>query len=651
MTPKDTNPRPIERADTQLDEPRDKVAVPAHERRVTVVGESLRFSARPAEATPFEASAFIDRYTTMTVLGEGGMGEVRLSHDARIGRDVAMKMIRSTHGARTDYRQRFLREVRVQGQLEHPSIVPVYDLGIGVDGATYFTMKRVRGLTLAEILDRLRQRDGFVVTQYSARKLLAAFQSVCLALDFAHARGVIHRDLKPANIMLGDFGEVYVLDWGIAKIKSEPNDPATEAAAKFVDSGESLETQVGVFVGTLGYLSPEQLSGEEVDSRSDVYALGAILFELLTLEPLHRGTPLEVAQSTVEQVDARCSVRKPELDVAPELDAICVRATNLAPDDRFQTARDLHDAIARYLDGDRDLEQRKALAEKHLAAAESEIAVIKSGTTNGGVHRAKALGELGRALALDPTNEVALGDIVDLFLTPPPELPPEVHADLQRSREASQRESARAGLIGFPTGLVMILPVLVSMGIDNWTTIAVIVTSLSVVTILCWLQMRTPDDRKSYFVMAAASFAYFAVSRVYGPLVLLPQIVMSTAFIYAMAPSKRVQYASITLMTSSFVVPLLLERAGVLQRSYVFRDGQMIIVPNVCELSELMTLGFLTAATLLFLLVGAASIRRVRNALNAAEERLSLQAWQLRQLIPERARSGFRAPATAQGKK
>jgi serine/threonine-protein kinase len=119
-------------------------------------------------------------------------------------------------------------------------------------------------------------------------------------------------------------------------------------------------------------------------------------------------------------------------------------------------------------------------------------------------------------------------------------------------------------------------------------------------------------------------------------------MVMSTAYVYSVYPSVRVQRVSIVLMAMSFAVPLLLERVGVLQRSYLFRDGEMIILPNVCHFSELTTLTYLSTATLLFLLIGSASVRRIRNALNAAEERLSLQAWQLRQLVPERARQGFR---------
>jgi eukaryotic-like serine/threonine-protein kinase len=319
-----------------------------------------------------------------------------------------------------------------------------------------------------------------------------------------------------------------------------------------------------------------------------------------------------------------------------------VKATMLDPEDRYQSARDLHDAIGRYLDGDRDLEARRTLAVKHLEAAEKEIAIVLQEDRAAPGHREKALGELGRALALDPTNEGALGNIVNLFLQPPRELPREVRADMQRSCEATQRAIARTGVTGFPIATLMMIPVFVTMGVTNWTTIAQIVSCVTVMTALCWTQLRHPSHKISYFIMSASALAFLALGRVYGPLVLVPQMAMSTAFVYAVHPVKRVQTASLTLMTLSIAVPLLLERLGLLRASYLFRDGEMVIVPNTCRFTDLTTSGFLGVTTIFLLLVGTTSVGRIRNALTAAEERLSLQAWQLRQLVPERARRSFR---------
>src|SRR5690349_13154251 len=159
-----------------------------------------------------------DRYEPLGVLGKGGMGEVRLVKDRRIARHVAVKTLRSDVRTDPEYRARFLLEARLQGQLEHPSIVPVHDLGETGDGDVFFSMAHVEGVTLRTALRLVREGDR----RFSRRRLLTAFSSVCLAVDFAHRRGVVHRDLKPENIMLGDFGGAYVLDWGIAKVMHAP---------------------------------------------------------------------------------------------------------------------------------------------------------------------------------------------------------------------------------------------------------------------------------------------------------------------------------------------------------------------------------------------------------------------------------------------
>src|SRR5688572_18364746 len=214
-----------------------------------------------------EASAALDesgpRYERLDLLGQGGMGTVWLSRDARIGRRVAMKTVR--HGeADAGTRARFLREARVQGQLEHPAVVPVYDLGTTPEGDVFFTMKRVRGDTLALIIQRLRNSDvmGAAASPYSERRLLTAFSQICLAVDYAHARGVLHRDLKPENLMLGDHGEIYVLDWGVARVVHDDLDEAERSLdPEELRASASTDQQTGV-AGTPGYIAPEKPKGQ-----------------------------------------------------------------------------------------------------------------------------------------------------------------------------------------------------------------------------------------------------------------------------------------------------------------------------------------------------------------------------------------------------
>ena len=227
-----------------------------------------------------------ERYELREVLGEGGMGEVRLCRDRRLGREVALKVIRATGAQRPDLRARFEREARVQGQLEHPSIVPIYDIGLDAHGAAYFTMRRVRGLTLEQVLEA-RRKGSAAAQSFSPARLLGAFASVCQAVAFAHARGLVHRDLKPANIMLGDFGEVYLLDWGLAKVVGAPETAGGAEGASVHGSGA---TRAGDAMGTPGYMAPEQVRGERnVTSRADVFALGCVLYECLTAQPAFAG--------------------------------------------------------------------------------------------------------------------------------------------------------------------------------------------------------------------------------------------------------------------------------------------------------------------------------------------------------------------------
>ncbi len=612
-------------------------------RPVTSAGPPLRQALDPKVAL-LEERGFASRYVAQDLLGTGGMGEVRLHRDARIGRGVAMKMIRADKDAGPNVQARFLREARVQGQLEHPSIVPVYDVGVGPDGVLYFTMKRVHGLTFADIFTRLRAHDAAAESEFSLRKLLAAFGSVCLAIEFAHTRSVVHRDLKPSNVMLGHFGEVYVLDWGVAKILEEDDDVprSTRATGEGDDISDSSErngvTAQGDFVGTPGFFSPEQLDNSAVDGRSDVYALGAILFQMLTLIPLHKGKLRQIMLTTKSGVDARCSVRAPDRPVPPELEEICVKATRTDPASRFSSARELHDAVQKYLDGDRDLERRRALAIEHAKVAMTALEAAKADPANGIPNRAHALSELGRSVALDPSNEVALGGIVSLLLEPPRELPEEVKIKMSATRASSMRRIARAGAVAFSGGTLVNLLFLLVMGVKEWRWFGGFMCFMAIAIGTCLLQARRMTPYLSYAVVGSAFLAYFCMTRVFGPFVLIPSFAMSTATVYAMHPDKRVHRWAMIAMTLVILLPVALESLHVLSPSYVFTDGHLVIVSRLAELPALPTLAFLGVMTILLLFIAGGIVRRMGNALTDAEEKLAVQAWQFRQLVPERAR-------------
>ena len=239
------------------------------------------------------------RYQLLGEIGHGGMGAVLKGRDPDLGRDLAVKVLLEEHHDDPELIRRFVEEAQIGGQLQHPGIVPVYELGQFGDRRPYFTMKLVKGRTLAALL---KERAG---PAHDLPRFLGIFEQVCQTMAYAHARGVIHRDLKPSNIMVGSFGEVQVMDWGLAKVlpqggtADEPRPDPDEAAVSVIrtvrSGSDADESRPGSVLGTPAYMAPEQAGGdvEAIDERADVFGLGSILCEILTGRPAYTGPSSE----------------------------------------------------------------------------------------------------------------------------------------------------------------------------------------------------------------------------------------------------------------------------------------------------------------------------------------------------------------------
>ncbi|MFT5352895.1 MAG: hypothetical protein ACI9KE_000092 [Polyangiales bacterium] len=633
-----SRPKPVDVVDSSLVLPGEAAATPSQTLDVDDIGRA--------------AVDFRSRYRFRQLLGEGGMGEVHLVRDRTVGRDVALKVIRGDDPASRGRAQaRFVREARVQGQLEHPSIVPVYDFGSNPDGNLYFTMKRVRGRSLEEIFLGLQSGDEELKELYPRRRLLKALQQTCMTMAFAHTRGVLHRDLKPANIMLGDFGEVYVLDWGLAKIDGVDEIEPDENLAQVANEKHTVD---GAIIGTPGFMAPEHLSGVagEIDERADVYALGAILFQILTQRALHQGDTInDYVISTLTVAPLASEV---ELDggVPPELDRACREALKVSRDERTASASLLSEALEAYLDGDRDLTLRREAAQVHAANAErvlegSEGLGVKEkqnaddtlGVSLAGageeVARRRAMREVGAALGLDPANKSALHVFYRLLTEPPKEMPAEAAEELRKARLQAKRVGLKVAMVVYAS-FIAIVPLVLVMGVKNWvafTVEGVAIGTCFLLSVYHYRRDQTPAIALDHVV--AATIAVIVSIVVLGPFMVVPTLALANTAAYAVAAhERRERFWIVTLGVSAVIVPVLIEFSGLLPPTFNVIDGQIVVQSMMFDLSFKSTLAFLLVIHVPFILACSWFVAKVKETHSDLERQLRMQAWQLAQIVP-----------------
>lgn len=295
----------------------------------------------------------ISRYEVLEEYAQGGGSILYLANDLTLRRIVMLKKLRPEMASDETSQQRFLREARVTAMIQHPAVVPVYDIGRDESGCPYFSMKKVEGVTLRKIIDESVGMNPEFERFRSRGQLVDIVVRVAQAIAFAHERGVVHRDIKPSNVIVGDFGEVLVMDWGVAHVEGD----GQEATSGHGDRGDSDDTDLtahGSVYGTPLYMAPEQARGEcGADLRSDVFSLGSMLYESLTYRPLVVGLERkDIIRKIQEEPFIRPRKREPMRMIPAEMEAICMKALEKRAGARYQNMKAMIDDLQRCQRGD-----------------------------------------------------------------------------------------------------------------------------------------------------------------------------------------------------------------------------------------------------------------------------------------------------------
>lgn len=301
------------------------------------------------------------KYKFMRSIGFGGMKAVLQVSDKDTTRKMAMAIIPDFDERPKSDVNRFIREARITARLEHPNIVPIHDIGTDVNGSPYFTMKYLRGHSLAVVLKKLNEGDPETLAKHTLPRLLRTFVKVANAIAFAHSKQIIHLDLKPENIHLGEFGEVLVLDWGLAKFIGKEDDfeeiiDTPDKFDKINEETQNIMTLDGVAKGTPGYMAPEQAAGKnkEKDERTDIYALGCVLYAILTFEnPLGNRKDIKgmLHDTVTGNIESPSQLKNQFRSIPPRLEKICLKAMDVLPEERYQSVSELRADIFSFMGG------------------------------------------------------------------------------------------------------------------------------------------------------------------------------------------------------------------------------------------------------------------------------------------------------------